>query len=136
MTESKPSSRLLDHDLCVHIFTASAGMVGVCLTVIGIIRVVISLRKADLFVDDLLAGDAILYLIACLLSYWALRTRNLKRNHRVERVADVIFLVALTLTAISAGMIAWAISVRVSSIMKSHLREAVSVPVGVSGQFG
>jgi hypothetical protein len=30
----------------------------------------------------------------------------------VERVADVIFLVALTLTAISAGMIAWAISVR------------------------
>ena len=76
MTESKPSSRLLDHDLCVHIFTASAGMVGVCLTVIGIIRVVISLRKADLFVDDLLAGDAILYLIACLLSYWALRTRN------------------------------------------------------------
>ncbi|MGA0588395.1 hypothetical protein ACO2Q2_14900 [Dyella sp. KRB-257] len=112
MTESKPSNRLLDHDLCVHIFTASAGMVGVCLTVIGIIRVVISLRKADLFVDDLLAGDAILYLIACLLSYWALRTRNLKRNHRVERVADVIFLVALTLTAISAGMITWAISVR------------------------
>ena len=112
MTESKPSSRLLDYDLCVHIFTASAGMVGVCLTVIGIIRVVISLRKADLFVDDLLAGDAILYLIACLLSYWALRTRNLKRNHRVERVADVMFLVALTLTAISAGMIAWAISVR------------------------
>ena len=112
MTESKPSSRLLDYDLCVHIFTASAGMVGVCLTVIGIIRVVISLRKADLFVDDLLAGDAILYLVACLLSYWALRTRNLKRNHRVERVADVVFLVALTLTAISAGMIAWAISVR------------------------
>jgi hypothetical protein len=112
MTESKPSSRLLDHDLCVHIFTASAGMVGVCLTVIGIIRVVISLRKADLFVDDLLAGDAILYLVACLLSYWALRTRNLKRNHRVERVADVVFLVALTLTAISAGMITWAISVR------------------------
>ncbi len=112
MRRDDSASRLLDYDLCVHIFTASAGMVGVCLTVIGIIRVVISLRKADLFVDDLLATDAILYLAACLLAYWALRTRHHKRNHRVERTADVVFLVALTLTAVSAGLITWAISVR------------------------
>jgi hypothetical protein len=101
----------LDDDLCVHIFTASAAMVGVCLTVIGIIRVVISLRKADLFVDDLLAWDAILYLLSCLLSYGALRTRRTRRNHRLERSADAIFLIALTITAINAGLIAWAISV-------------------------
>lgn len=106
-----PLRRPLDDDICVHIFTASAAMVGVCLTVIGIIRVVISLRKADLFVDDLLAGDAMLYLVSCLLSYWALRTRNLQRNYRLERIADAVFLIALTLTAINAGCIAWAISV-------------------------
>jgi uncharacterized membrane protein YqjE len=106
-----PLRRPLDDDICVHIFTASAAMVGVCLTVIGIIRVVISLRRADLFVDDLLAGDAMLYLVSCLLSYWALRTRNLQRNYRLERIADTVFLIALTLTAINAGCIAWAISV-------------------------
>ncbi|MCW8809170.1 MAG: hypothetical protein OQK79_13835 [Rhodanobacter sp.] len=111
MSQHRPQPDPFDHDLCVHIFTASAAMVGVCLTVIGIIRVVIALRKADLFVDDLLVADAMLYLLACLLSYWALRTRSIRRNHRLERIADAAFLIALTLTAINAGSIALAISV-------------------------
>ncbi len=112
MTDTAETHRpLLDHDICVHIFTASAAMVGVCLTVIGIIRVVISLRRPDVFGDDLLAINAMLYLAACLVSYWALRTRSLRRNHRLERSADVLFLVALTLTAVNAAFIAWAVSV-------------------------
>ena len=111
MHHPDPPRNRLDDDICVHIFTASAGMVGVCLTVIGIIRVVISLRKADLYVDDMLAVDAMLYLVSCLLSYWALRGRSLRRNHRLERIVDTIFLIALTLTAVNAGTIAWAISV-------------------------
>ncbi|MHA6206088.1 hypothetical protein ACXU4B_16805 [Dyella soli] len=108
----EPSDRRsrLDDDICVHIFTASAAMVGVCLTVIGILRVVISLRREDLIGDDLLAINALLYLASCLLSYWALRTRSIRRNHRLERAADVIFLVALVFTAINAGFITWAIS--------------------------
>lgn len=104
-----PRTRL-DHDICVHIFTASAAMVGVCLTVIGILRVVISLRKEDMLGDDLLAVNSMLYLASCLLSYWALRTRSVSRNHRLERVADIIFLTALVFTAINAGFITWAIS--------------------------
>lgn len=109
-TEEPSQRRRLDHDICVHIFTASAAMVGVCLTVIGILRVVISLRKEDILGDDLLAINSMLYLASCLLSYWALRTRNLKRNHRLERMADVIFLTALVFTAVNAGFITWAIS--------------------------
>jgi len=101
----------LDDDICVHIFTASAAMVGVCLTVIGIIRVVISLRKSNLAADDLLAANAMLYLTSCLLSYWALRTRSVSRNYRLERGADIIFLASLTLTAINCAYITWAISV-------------------------
>ncbi|MET3653386.1 hypothetical protein [Dyella japonica] len=109
--ESAAANRArLDHDICVHIFTASAAMVGVCLTVIGILRVVISLRKEDLLGDDLLAFNSMLYLSSCLLSYWALRTRSLRRNHRLERMADSIFLLALVFTAINAGFITWAIS--------------------------
>ena len=103
--------RRLDDNICVHIFTASAAMVGVCLTVIGIIRVVISLRRSNLFADDLLAVNAMLYLVSCLLSYWALRTRNVARNHRLEHAADTLFLIALTLTAINCAYITWAISV-------------------------
>jgi uncharacterized membrane protein YqjE len=110
--EDTPATRRrrLDDDICVHIFTASAAMVGVCLTVIGILRVVISLRKEDLIGDDLLAVNSMLYLASCLLSYWALRTRNIQRNYRLERSADIIFLAALVFTAVNAGFITWAIS--------------------------
>jgi hypothetical protein len=74
----------LEADVCIHIFTVSSAMVGVCLTVVGLIRVVITLGKIDTFADDLLSGDAFLFLLASLLSYSALRTRNLKRMRRVE----------------------------------------------------
>ena len=110
-TPGTPERTRLDENICVHIFTASAAMVGVCLTVVGIIRVVISRHQSDLFADDLLALNAMLYLASSLLSYWALRTRNVTRNYRLERIADIIFLVALTLTAVSAAYITWAMSV-------------------------
>ena len=59
----------LERDICIHIFTVSSGMVGVCLTVIGLIRVVITLGTADTLADDFLAADALLFLVSCLLSY-------------------------------------------------------------------
>ena len=85
-------------------------MVGVCLTVIGLIRVVITLGKIDTIADDLLAGDAFLFLVACLLSYWALRTRSIRRMHRVERFADGIFIFAMILMAAVCGVITYAMS--------------------------
>ncbi|HXQ02016.1 MAG TPA: hypothetical protein VN801_03540, partial [Candidatus Udaeobacter sp.] len=70
-------------------------MVGVCLTVIGLIRVVITLGSADTLADDFLAAGALLFLISCLLSYWALRSRGLRRMHRLEKIADGIFIIAI-----------------------------------------
>jgi hypothetical protein len=64
----------LGQDISIHIFTVSSAMVGVCLTVIGLIRVVITLGRADMLADDFLAGDALLFLVSCLLSYWVPRS--------------------------------------------------------------
>ena len=86
------SKLTLEEDICIHIFTVSAAMVGVCLTVIGLIRIVITLEKANTFADDLLCGDALLFLISCMLSYWALRTRKVRRMHGLERLADGVHL--------------------------------------------
>src|SRR5437899_5553919 len=86
----------LEEDICINIFTVSSAMVGVCLTVIGLIRVVITLGKADSLADDFLAIDALLFLTSCLLSYWALRSRGMRRMHWLERIADGIFIFAMT----------------------------------------
>jgi hypothetical protein len=103
----------LEQDICIHIFTVSSAMVGVCLTVIGLIRVVITLGTADTVADDLLAADALLFLVSCLLSYWALRSRGLRRMHRLEKIADGIFIVAMIVMVVVCALITYTISVPV-----------------------
>ena len=109
----RDSSTHLEQDICIHIFTVSSAMVGVCLTVIGLIRVVITLGRADTLADNLLAGDALLFLISCLLSYWALRSRSLRRMHRLEKIADGIFILAMIGMVIVCALITYTISVPV-----------------------
>ena len=101
----------LEQDISIHIFTVSSAMVGVCLTVIGLIRVVITLGRADTLADDFLAGCALLFLVSCLLSYWALRSRSLHRMHRLEKVADAIFIVAMIGMVGVCALITYTVSV-------------------------
>ena len=109
MPETPPQNHL-EEDVSIHIFSVSAAMVGVCLTVIGLIRVVITFGKADTVADDLLAADAFLFLVACLLSYSALRTRSKRRMHRRERIADSMFILAMILMVIICAFITYAIT--------------------------
>jgi hypothetical protein len=105
-----------EENICIHIFSVSAAMVGVCLTVIGLIRVVISLGKADTIADDLLAADAFFFLIACLAAYAALRSSELQRMKRIERLADWMFIFAMTVMAGICAFITYAISVPAGAI--------------------
>lgn len=99
----------LEEDVCIHIFTASAAMVGVCLTVIGLIRVVSTAHGSQTLADDFLAADALLFLASCLLSYFSLRTRRARRMYRVERVADGIFILGLVLMVFVCAIIVYEI---------------------------
>jgi hypothetical protein len=96
----------LEEDVAVHIFSVSAAMVGVCLTVIGIFQIG-KLREIGSMSDNILAIDAIAFLISCVLSYIALRTRTSKRRHRIEQFADAIFLIALSLMALVCILVAY-----------------------------
>jgi hypothetical protein len=108
LSSSNPADKLgsktaLEEDISIHILTTSATMVGVCLTVIGLFKLILQLKYGGTWADDLLFIDALLFLITCGLAYWALRTRSIKRRHLAEKIADVLFLVALILmTAICA----------------------------------
>ena len=110
-SEHRDTNTPLEQDISIHIFTVSSAMMGVCLTVIGLIRVVITLGTADTLADDFLAGDALLFLISCLLSYWALRSRSMRRMHRLEKIADGIFIFATIGMVIICALITYTISV-------------------------
>lgn len=110
MEEPTNQKARLEEDISIHIFTVSSAMVGVCLTVIGLIRVVITLGKADSLADDLLAVDALLFLTSCLLSYSALRSRGFRRMHRIERAADSIFILAMIVMTAVCALITYAVT--------------------------
>ncbi len=103
---SKPT---LEADVCVHIFSVSAAMVGVCLTVIGLTQIVLRTAEANTIADDILVVDAFLFMCSCLLSYWALRTRSTRRMQRIEQLADVIFATGLLVMVAVCAVITYAI---------------------------
>ena len=106
MPEDRPQG-LLEDDISVHIFTASAALVGVCLTVMGLFRITSKLQNVGSVGDELLAVDAVAFLSSCILAYVALRTRRRKRRHRVEQTADLVFLFGLCLMAVVCALIAY-----------------------------
>lgn len=96
----------LDEDISVHIFSASAAMVGVCLTVIGIFQIG-RLQEIGSISDNVLAINALVFLTSCILAYVALRSRDNARRHFLERLADIIFIVGLCLMAIVCFLVAY-----------------------------
>jgi drug/metabolite transporter (DMT)-like permease len=101
----------LNEQTCKLICPISAAMVGVCLTTIGLMRIISSVGQntVSTYVDDLLAVNAIMFLIATLTSYAALRTRTDKRLHRLERVADLFFIGSMILLTAICFVITYAI---------------------------
>jgi hypothetical protein len=97
-------------DTCVHIYTISAAMIGVCVTGVGLIRVVITLKKTNTLADDLLCLDAVLFLFATISAYWALRVRAVRRLERLEFIADVAFIAGMGLMTGICLFITYAIS--------------------------
>ena len=97
----------LDEDVAVHIFSVSAAMVGVCLTVIGLFRITNKLQNLGSIGDELLSLDAAVFLFSCITAYLALRSRRANRRTTLERIADVAFLAALSLMAVVCSLIAY-----------------------------
>lgn len=100
----------LDERTCRLICPVAAAMVGVCLTGIGLLRVVAAVRGRETLADDLLSFDALLFLAATLASYIALRVQSHQRLHGLERVADAAFIAAMLLLTLACFVITYAIS--------------------------
>ncbi len=98
-----------EENISIHIFSVSAAMVGVCLTVIGILNIVSSFKKIETLVDEITALDAIFFLIACIVSYVAIRTKTRKRKYLLEKIADFLFLIGLGLMAVVCLIIVYKI---------------------------
>lgn len=105
----KESDTSKERDIATHIFTTSSVMLGLCLTIISIMRGQRTSATIETIVDDIIALDSLVFLLACFLSYAALRVRHLRRIHRLESMADAVFLVGMTGLALACVIFVWTI---------------------------
>lgn len=93
----------------MHVFTVSAGMVGVCLTAIGLLRLVAAQTKIQTIGDDLLAIDALLFVLCVFLAFWSFKTESPTLRRRLRLIVDTLFLFGLTFMGAICTVIAYAI---------------------------
>ena len=94
-----------EFNVMLAIFSVSAGMVGVCLTGIGLLQVITSLQKAGSLSDEFLSVDAVLFLACCLLSFLWFRLKHTPLKRRLRQLSDVLFFLGLLLMAVICVLI-------------------------------
>ena len=99
-----------EHDLTMHVFAISAAMVGVCLTAIGILRLITTQTRVETIGDDLLAADAVVFMVYCFISFWSFKSRTARLRHRLRLIIDGLFMLALTIMVLVCALIAYAIA--------------------------
>ena len=99
-----------DHQLTMNVFAISAGMVGVCLTAIGILRLVATQSEVQSIGDEMLAIDAVLFVTCSFLSFWSFKTRDMSVRARLRSAVDILFMLALVAMVGICAIIAYAVA--------------------------
>jgi hypothetical protein len=89
------------------ILTVSSGMVGVCLTAIGLIGIIKSLNKLEMAADDLLAWGALIFMLAAVVSFFGMRTRISLVWRRFAVALDLLFCSGLIIVVVATVMLTW-----------------------------
>ena len=97
----------VETNISVDVFSVSAAMVGVCLTVIQLIQMN-GAQRANTIVDDILALDSIVFMIACVASFLALKSkRHSKRKKILENIGDGSFLLAISTMVVAITLVVY-----------------------------
>ncbi len=94
-----------DNQLSGHILPTSGGMLGVCMTVISIVKLTQANQGIGYWVDDILAADATIFLSSAIFSYLSIRSNSKKVYF--EDIADKFFMVALILMGVAVLLLTY-----------------------------
>lgn len=76
-----------------HILSTASNLLGFCLLVLTSLK--ISQFQEATIIDEFTGTAAILLMAASVLSFLSLRSRKEKQSENLEKIADIIFLIAL-----------------------------------------
>jgi len=87
------------------IFSVAAGLIGVCLTGIGLLHVANAMHQIRTLADELLAMDATLFLGCCLTAFLSFRLTRPVAQQRLRKAADAMFFFGLLLMVVVCALI-------------------------------
>lgn len=106
MTESLQREEI-ETSISVDVFSVSAAMVGVCLTVIQLIQMDAT-RKPVTVIDEILAVDSIVFMLACVFSFLALKSKRHSRMKKaLENIGDGCFLLAISTMVVAITLVVY-----------------------------
>lgn len=80
----------------LHLLTLSGTLAGFCITAVALIHTLARTSVSGTIADDILAISALAFLLCIYLIFFALRTKHARLALSMEKIADVLFLCALT----------------------------------------
>lgn len=93
-----------NNNLSAHILPTSATMIGVCMTVLSIAKLLEQSSRPGV-VDEMMAFDGLIFLVSAVFSY--LSIRSARQRERMERIADLAFMGGLLLMVVASFMLAY-----------------------------
>src|ERR1700712_3872907 len=90
-----------------HILNTSSNLLGFCLVVLTSLK--ISKYSQVSLIDEFTGVAAMMLMASSLLSFLSIRTNNEILEIRYEKIADVIFLIALSLIFVTTFLIAFTV---------------------------
>ena len=103
MTSSNRNSTWLREEL-LHLLSLSGTLAGLCITGVALFHTLGRSSLPATIADDALAISALLFLVCTYMIFFALRTKRDGLALALEKIADVVFLLALT-GMVAAGFI-------------------------------
>ena len=91
------------------LLSAATSMTGICVGLLGAVNAFNRSRNVDTLADDILALNALLFLICCYLIIWALRTLSRRRAARLLLMVEYTFLGAMTLLVLTGFFVVYSV---------------------------
>jgi multisubunit Na+/H+ antiporter MnhF subunit len=95
-THPSPRNATWRREELLHLLSLSGTLAGLCITGVTLFHTMGRTSIPRTIADDVLAVSALLFLVCTYLIFFALRTRRDAVAIRLEKIADLLFLLALT----------------------------------------
>lgn len=96
LNRSDPSNGTWLREELLHLLSLSGTLAGLCITGVTLLRTLGKVSMAETIADDVLAVSGLLFLLCTYSIFVDLRTRKTAFRLVLEKIADTLFLLALT----------------------------------------